>query len=266
MAKKFNEDIDRKVIESLNNEAKKISVTDNMFFKIRGGIAMRNENKGSRFSKSKTILAGLALCAVTTVGVWAATNSGLSWISSSSRLSQINKFPTEEKVESTVGFAPKYVESFECGFKFDSFNFSDETLHDKEGNSIFKRKGADFDYTRKDAKKGQTLSLHTTPVYEGETEEPSPNSYTVDYNGLTLNYSSCVYKAVPADYKATEEEKALVARGELQIGYGSIEVSETNTQHISWKENGIQYSILNMGYDDVTKEQMIEMAKEVIGQ
>lgn len=270
MAKKFNEDIDRKIIDCLNNETKNISSTDNMFFKIRGGIAMRNEkklkNNRLKFSKSKTVVAGLALCVVTTVGALAATNGGLSWISSTNNLLQINKFPTEEKVESTVGFAPKYVENFECGFKFDSFNFSNESLKDEAGNSVFQTKGADFEYTRKGAKKGQSLSLHATPVYKGEGEMDKTNSYKEDYNGIELIYSNFKYKSVPEDYKPTEEEKALVANGELQIGYGSSEISETSTQHVFWEENGVRYSILNMGYDDITKDQMIEMAKEVINQ
>ena len=54
----------------------------------------------------------------------------------------------------------------------------------------------------------------------------------------------------------------------MQIGYGaeSDEIEESNTQHVSWYEDGILYSIMNFNYDDLSKDDMINMAKEIIDQ
>ena len=58
----------------------------------------------------------------------------------------------------------------------------------------------------------------------------------------------------------------MISEGKLQIGYGdpSIEQSEDNIQEVSWYEDGIEYTIMNWNYDDISKDQMIDMAKQVI--
>lgn len=74
------------------------------------------------------------------------------------------------------------------------------------------------------------------------------------------------YKAVPEGYKVTEEEQKMIDDGSLQVGYGdpSSQPEEHNLQNVSWYEDGIEYLIMNWNYDDLTKDQMIDMAKEVI--
>ena len=52
----------------------------------------------------------------------------------------------------------------------------------------------------------------------------------------------------------------------LQIRYGADEITEDNTQYVSWYEDGILYSIINFNYDDLSKNDMISMAKEIIDQ
>ena len=58
----------------------------------------------------------------------------------------------------------------------------------------------------------------------------------------------------------------MIDDGSLQVGYGdpSSEIEEYNVQSVSWYEDGIKYLIMNWNYDDLTKDQMIDMAKEVI--
>ena len=58
----------------------------------------------------------------------------------------------------------------------------------------------------------------------------------------------------------------MIDEGSLQIGYGdpSDKIEEDNNQTVSWYENGIEYMIMNSNYDDLTKDKMIDMAKEVI--
>lgn len=74
------------------------------------------------------------------------------------------------------------------------------------------------------------------------TNDQSPNSEEIDYNNKTIYYGSYEYKAVPPDYKPTEEENKKVEEGSLQIGYGSDKVEEEKTQFLMWQEE--IYSIL----------------------
>ncbi|WP_252238848.1 hypothetical protein [Clostridium sp. VAP51] len=270
MDKKLNDSMDKKITECLNKKSDEISAPENMFFKIRAGIL--KENKGGlfnmkfKFSKPKiAILVGLLCIATTVTGVAASTN-GLSWIGSSSRFNDINKFPATDKVEDTVGFLPKYVETFDGDFEFKSFNFSNQDLKKDDGEVITSTKTADFQYKRSGASSNQHLYLSAQKVEEKYTGSNEENSYNdvVYYNNLKIDYHSFKYKGVPEKYVPTDEELKMVDEGTLQIGYGLDKITEDNMQCVSWYENGIQYSILNSNYDDVDKDQMIEMAKTVI--
>ena len=64
----------------------------------------------------------------------------------------------------------------------------------------------------------------------------------------------------------SKEEEELCNRGLLQIGYGTDKITEDNTQYVSWYEDGMLYSLMNFNYDDLSKDDMINMAKEIINQ
>ncbi|MGL4665241.1 MAG: hypothetical protein ACRCWA_09535, partial [Clostridium butyricum] len=89
---------------------------------------------------------------------------------------------------------------------------------------------------------------------------------TENYNGITIEYTKNQYKAVPEGYEPSEEEKELENKGLLQIGYGSNEIEVSQNQAVIWYEDGISYCILNSNYNDLDKEDMINMAIEVINQ
>ncbi|NFH69991.1 hypothetical protein FDC35_10615 [Clostridium botulinum] len=270
MDRKLNENIDKKIIDCLNKKSDEISAPENMFFKIRAGILKKNEgglfNMKFKFSKPKVaILVGL-LCIVTTVTGVAASTNGLSWSVSSGMFNDINKFPTADKVNDAVGFLPKYVESFNGDFEFKSFNFSNEDLKKDDGEVVTSTKTAIFEYKRNGASTNQYLNLNAQKVEEKYTGSNAENSYNdvVYYNNLKIDYHSFKYKGVPEKYVPTDEELKMVDEGTLQIGYGLDKITEDNMQCVSWYENGIQYIILNSNYNDISKDQMIEMAKTVI--
>jgi len=58
---------------------------------------------------------------------------------------------------------PKYVENFEGGFKFDSFNYSDSSLKNDDGSTAVKAKDADFDYKR-DGEKNAMIQMAKTVI------------------------------------------------------------------------------------------------------
>ncbi|NFI02129.1 hypothetical protein FDB15_15875 [Clostridium botulinum] len=269
MDKRLNGSLDKKITECLNKKSDEISAPENMFFKIRAGI-LEEKNRGVlfnmkiRFLKAKTMIVAGLLCIATTVTCVAATGE-LHWNSSTSRMNEINKFPTEDVVKKTVGYCPKYVDEFSNGFKFKSFNFSDSSLENDNGDAVIKTKDAYFSYKKDGARKDQSLFFEATPINEEYFNKDSEDKKDItEYNGIKIYYNNFKYKAVPVDYVESEEESKLIQEGTLQIGFGADEISESNTQFVKWYEDGIEYSIMNMAYDDVDKDQMIEMAKTVI--
>lgn len=222
----------------------------------------------SKFLNPKTILIAGIVCVLTTVTCVAATDlSG--WYGSSSQLTETTTFPDKDEVNEKVGFTPKYIKEFSNGFKFESFNNSNCEKRDESGKAIVKTKSADFDYIKDGKAENQYLSVSAEKLDEQYIEsDDRENLIKDDYKGIEIEYISYKYKAVPEDYRPSEEEKELCDRGLLQIGYGaeSDEIEESNTQYVSWYEDGILYSIMNFNYDDLSKDDMINMAKEIIDQ
>lgn len=270
MNKNSNENIDQKIKECLIDKLDNASVPENMFFKIRNEILKEKDNKGvftmkHKLLKPKTVIIAGMLIIATSVTCVAATNlSGI--FGSSSHLTETKTFPSKDKVKDSVGFTPKYVEAFKNGFKFDTFNYSNNEIRDDKGAAVEKYKSADFDYKKEGSKKGQILGMSAEKVDQKNFDEnTSNNAVSVEYKGIKIKYTCNQYKSVPEGYNPTDEEKELENKGLLQIGYGSDEIKVSQNQAVMWYEEGISYCIINMDYTELSKDDMINMAKEVIG-
>lgn len=268
--KSYDEKFDLNIKECLKNEAYKVSTSEDLFFKVRNEILIkeekRNFNMKYKFLRPKTALIAGVICVLTTVTCMAATNlSG--WYGSSSKLTEIKTFPTKEIVQDKVGFTPKYIESFGNGFKFETFNYSNNEIKNEKGDAVDKFKGADFQYAKDGAENNQYLTMSAEKIDQKYIDENKLNNVaTENYNGITIEYTSNQYKAVPEGYEPSEEERELENKGLLQIGYGSNEIEVSQNQAVIWYEDGISYCILNSNYNELDKEDMINMAIEVINQ
>lgn len=270
MMKNYDENIEKDIKQCLKNEADKVSVPEDMFFKVRNEI-LRKEEKGVfnmkfKFLKPKTVLIAGALCVLTTVTGVAATNlSG--WYSSSSILTETRNFPDENEVKEKVGFEPKYIEKFSNGFEFESFNYADNKITDEKGNTVDNHKSAEFSYKKDGSQKNQDISISIEKIDKKYFDENElKNAVKSSYKGIELDYSNFKYKGVNENYEPTEEERELCEKGSLQIGYGSGEETEDNVQCIAWYEDGMSYLIMNSNYDELSQQDMINMAKEIIDQ
>lgn len=269
MKRNMNDDIDKKITQFFMDETEHVSIPEDSFYKIKSEILRKKErgflNMKFGFLKVKTVLAGLlCIAAIGTVGVGA--SSGLTWYGRSDTRKEITEFPKENIVEKRVGFSPKYVDSFSNGFKFESFNSSTQELENDNKDTITKTRSADFSYTRDGSAKNQNLNFSAEKIEEQYSDTHKFSAVAAEYNGLKIYYYAHKYKAVPDGYKVTEEEQKMIDDGSLQVGYGdpSMEPEEHNIQSVSWYEDGIRYIIMNWNYDDLTKNQMIDMAKQVI--
>ena len=273
MSRKYYDDSEIK--RCLDMEADKVSMSDDMFFKIRNEILSKEEkgenNMKFKILNPKTLIIAATIFVLTTVTCVASINKS-EWFGSSS-IFETKVFPNEDTVNKRVGFKPKYVEEFSNGFKFKSFNNSNKEKRDEQGKAIVKVKNADFYYYEEDEneehEKNKILSLSA-----GKIDEQYLDKYTTEnvkkslYKGIEIEYMSTVYKSVPESYRPTQEEQELCDKGLLQIGYGSdeVEVSENNIQDVRWYEDGISYILMNFNYDNLKDEDMINMAKEIIDQ
>ena len=80
---------------------------------------------------------------------------------------------------------------------------------------------------------------------------------------VDIYYSSFTNKFVPPDYEPTPEEEKQVEEGSLNIGYGSDEITISESEYVSWSDEGITYSILTM--DNVLgKDVLVDMAMDII--
>lgn len=268
MKKNYNENLDKDIKQCLKNVTDKTSVPEGMFFKIRSDI-MEKEEKGvfkmkHKILRPRTILIAGVLCVLTTVTCVAAANlSG--WYSSSSILTQTKSFPDESKVKEKVGFEPKYVEKFSNGFNFKTFNYSNDEIRDEKGNTIENLKSAVFSYEKDGAQKNQDLTIYIEKIDKKYIDENQfNNAVKSSYKGIEFEYSNYKYKAVDENYEPTDEEKQLCENGSLQIGYGSKTETEDNMQCVAWYEDGMSYLIINTNYDELSQQDMIDMAKEIV--
>lgn len=196
--KSYAEKFDLNIKECLKNEAYKVSTSEDLFFKVRNEILIkeekRNFNMKYKFLRPKTALIAGVICVLTTVTCVAATNlSG--WYGSSSKLTEIKTFPTKEIVQDKVGFTPKYIESFGNGFKFETFNYSNNEIKNEKGDAVDKFKGADFQYAKDGAENNQYLTMSAEKIDQKYIDENKLNNVaTENYNGITIEYTSNKYK------------------------------------------------------------------------
>lgn len=242
--------MDSKIKKALQLKADEISASESVLFEIKNNLKERKNMKKTSF---RILIAVAAMCIIGTVGTIGAGK--IATISShSSHLDEIKEFPAQQELKKYIDFTPKYTETL-GGYKFLYAIPVDSTASDSDGNKIGDYKEMNFSY---DVGKGD-LSLSASPRMVEDFE----NMEKINLDGVDLYYSKLANKFVPPDYVPTEEEEKLVESGELNIGYGSDKIEEKNSQSIFWVEDGIQYTLFEMG-TDIQKDELISMAKEVI--
>lgn len=227
---------DDEIKKALNLRAENVSVDGNMLYSIKRKIKNQRRIGMNKFKK-----AVIVCCTVLVIGVTGVYGGGkiISYTSSSSNLNEMKYIPSESEFTKKVGFVPKCPENL-GQYKYLYSVPVDSSADDEQGNSVKKYKEINISY---DVPKG-SLFMDVSPYI---TNDQSPKSEEIKYNDKIVSYSSYVYKAVPPDYKPTEEENKKIEEGSLQIGYGSDKVEEEKTQCLMWQEGDLQYLIMDMG-------------------
>lgn len=261
---KMNEYQDEEIRFGLAQKAAEIEPSAELFSSIKQNIIemeREEEMKKKVFSlkKSKPSIVVLTCCVLLLVStaVIGAT-LGTSWIGHTNH--KYASFPSEERIIKDLGFAPKYLEILPGGFEFSRGGIGKSQLKDEAGNVITETKEVDFTYTRGTEK--SPLSLTVSQINE-EFIDNSSSRLIDNYNGIKLYYYEKDYKFVPPGYVLTEADKRADEAGELEISYGSSEISYENVQGLGWYEDGLRYMVMGSDYN-FTIEEMVEMSKAII--
>ncbi|PHV70473.1 hypothetical protein CS063_10315 [Sporanaerobium hydrogeniformans] len=255
---------DEQVKQSLNRKAEEIEISEVLFQKIKAQVIQKEEeNKMGGFFKNrkmkKMIMVGAAsLLSITCIAAPIILPALNSW--ESHGRTSFESFPTLAQVQKEVDYTPKYIDELPGGFVFKRASTENIEGKDADENTVVKAKGISFFYEPIEGSKGRILSLDTKQLAEewmnsGEAEE-------IGLDDLKVYYEARTMKFVPVDYELTEQDKQDQEAGKIDISYGTDTIQVINTQAITWYEEGITYTLLDMGYE-LDKEQLLEMVEAV---
>lgn len=212
-------------------------------------------------SMKKLVIGVAAACLV--VGTIAVAGSGaVSIIASSSSIPDYTKFGDMEKAEAEIGYSADAVESFGNGFHFDGIHIVEESLRDESGHILGEEKSIQISYS----KGREEVDVYIRKILPGENAEVRMGTgfdKTLQADGITVGYSCDTYKAVPADYELTEEDRKNMENGHFQLAYGTDRVEISKSHYVGWIKDGISYGI--QGFDlSIGADEMLGMAQEII--
>lgn len=177
----------------------------------------------------------------------------------SSNIPVYRELPTEDKIQNDFGFTPKLVSKFNNGYEFKNGYSSVNEGFDEAGNSLVENESVSFSYSKGSDKFEVMLNMENVLI-----GEKSENEVVVDtYKDIDLSYIEYANKFVPGDYELTEQDKLDEQSGKYVFSYGSNEIEISTMQYLSWEQDGIYYSF-NLIDSDISKDELVEMAHEVI--
>lgn len=165
--------------------------------------------------------------------------------------------PTVSELKKEIGISIKVVEKYNNGYVFKSGHISELTDYDTENNLIGEYKGLHCLYENNDDRLSIDIDKAAFPEL-GENEK-----IVNVYKNSEIRYVSYVNKLVPSDYRPTEQELLDEKKGKYVLSYGADTVRTIKVQILSWKYNGLNYSICALD-NDITVDELVEMAKETI--
>lgn len=212
----------------------------------------------SNTMKSKKKISLIAIAATLALGVTVFAASGIvaTWFSSSSSNPEYKSLPSAEQVKSDIGYEPVLIDTFENGYTFKDGSVINNNLADESGNSVEKFKSVSFEYE----KDGDRV-IFSQDKFNSEMDAEGKVISTV--SGTDIYYFSYTNKIVPPDYKMTDDDKKAEENGELVFSYGSSKVEISEVQSVTWRNNGIQYQLLQID-GKLSAKELVDMAAEVI--
>ncbi|MCI1930237.1 MAG: hypothetical protein LKJ13_00920 [Clostridia bacterium] len=242
------EKFDEFIKDALEKKAETVTPSCFLLQRIKAETAerKRKENFSMKiFSAKKLVVLGVV--ALMSVSCYAAAK--MTGVVASSKNNEITSVSDIGKYDKKLGFTPKYVDSFDNGYKFTRGGTGTTHGVDEDGNSVGKEYNT-LNLTYKNDK-GQNVML----MIDGG------NPYT-DNGENTTGYTNQTYKFVPPDYQLTDEDKKEEASGDIVISYGSDKVEIQKMESYMWQDEGLYYT-LTAADCNLGEKEMKNMAKQI---
>ena len=213
-------------------------------------------------SKRRTrifILAAALICLLSITAYAAGLLNIQSYQSGSSNI--FDKYSEINKALAQAGLQADIPESFANGFRFQSAKVQDVDAMDENGEQVLTFKELIVYY--KD-EQGQMLALRLREDLEELPKDDRAPASTKTVGAVELKFYQDIYRFVPEDYQLSEEEMKWADQPGHYVSYGADEVQEKIASFLLWTENGINYSLMNLGFDAFEADTLFMMAEEMI--
>lgn len=272
--------LDRQIKSALRNRAEEVAVSAGLDEAVWQAVDRAKLNRGvsgvfarlwsclfegRRFFGRKLLAAFCALFCLSCCGVMATVGVGESkgWVSHVGLDSRFSDYESLASVVANLDFTPQYVESLAGGFQFQEGHISQVQRLDENGHRmshIYKQ--LFIDYLNAESGEVVILSVSNTP---SEDYDVARQSVSRQIGEIELVYTAQPYKFVPVDYVLTDEDKAALADGSLEISVGTADVERTLNASVVWTQDGVKYILF--GWDlTLSAEEMLDMAADFIEQ
>lgn len=223
--------------------------------------APEKENQTMKSKKRiRYLVLAAALICLLSITVYAAELLNIhSYYSGSSKIYE--KHSDMGRALAQVGLQAEIPESFASGFRFQSAEVQDVDAMDENGEQVLTFKELIVYY--KD-EQGQMLALRLREDLEELPKDERTPASTKTVDGVELKFYQDIYRFVPEDYQLSEEEKEWADQPGHYVSYGADEVQEKIATFLLWTENGINYSIMNLGWEAFEADTLFMMAEEMI--
>lgn len=256
-----NNNFDNQLKKGLQDQAalfQSVSDTDDGFEDVmrRLQTEKKEEPKMKRFNMKKAVIATVA--AVMVFGTLAVASSGVKFMASHSNvIPDYTKYTDLSTAEDSVGVTTNAPESFSNGYRFNGINIVENTYENEEHNSIDMFRSISIRY--KNGSDSLSYDVDPRPM---QADYKNRSTDTIEKNGVTYYYNEVRSKWVPGNYQPTDEEKAQMEAGTLNIGFGAAEISYSDSKSITWEKDGNTHELFCMDVD-LSKEELLNMALEI---
>lgn len=227
-------------------------------------VVSSNERFGGTGMKKRLLTkaaAIVAVCAVASGGVAYASGGFNTIISGSHAYYDYENYDQIADAEEKVGFDAVVPKAFSNGYSFEGITIADVAESDENGNTANESKELNVGYV-KDGMPDISLFVSTRPLSDQDKENPSAVQML---DGITLYYDNTEYLIVPSDYKVSEEDlQREESDPHFTISYGSDEVETNHVGQVFWEKDGLTYTIQALDGTQISGEEMIDMAEEII--
>lgn len=240
----------------------------------------RNTVKKSFFTWKKALAfaaAALLLTGAVFAGGARTKSSRIGWSSSGYTYKSYEKMPQDERFEKKFGFDLGYEipESFSNGYTFDGATKVNnyDVYDDGTDSPLFY--GIDITYKNGD----REITLNIEKEYEDDMSysqylKGDKATFAETYDGTDIYKSEQIMLLVPEDYVMTDEDKVLEEEGTYFFSSVNKEnfegenarpvKTEINCTSAMWNADGISYRLFVFGVNDISSDELVEMAKEII--